>query len=92
MTQKVSDTRFGSFDELLAEPASGNGAVPGRTGGDGAPEFSDSAADKGSNTRPDPVELAGLESFPASDPPGWLGIRTGPPARRVSANQAQEGQ
>ena len=31
--------------------------------------------------RPDPVELARLESFPASDPLGWIGATRGTPHR-----------
>lgn len=34
----------------------------------------------------DPVLLAGLESFPASDPPSWLGMRTGRPVERQSSS------
>lgn len=37
-------------------------------------------ASQEASVRPDPIDLAMLESFPASDPPGWLGITAGTPA------------
>jgi hypothetical protein len=37
----------------------------------------------------DEVARASLDSFPASDPPGWSGLRLGPPASQVRREHGQ---
>ena len=45
---------------------------------------------RGLDTQADDVENASLDSFPASDPPKWSGLRLGPPAHSELAPEAAE--
>lgn len=51
--------------------------------------YPDTDASRKASVRPDPVDLAAFESFPASDPPGWLGITAGTPIRHPGNDPAK---
>ena len=78
MRDGTDDTR--DRQRTTSDVARGRGDPAGGDAVDGGTAQAPRRSGRGGAVPPDRVAEASMESFPASDPPSWSGMRVGPPA------------